>query len=134
MLYALARFGTQFPADQAPTRPGNLRTIAVTLKEALRRTVDSATSLRAGLIVDDEAFEITIAGGKVDVAYRKPADVDVTIATGYEPLMSVTDGTLSPERFASDHITVVAGDAAALSNYLDILSSAISDISSLLVE
>lgn len=130
LLYALARLGTQFPADKDPTRPGNLRTIAVTLKEALRGTVDSTTSLRAGLIVDDEAFEVTIISGEVEVTYREPADADVTIATSYEPLMSVTDGGLSPERFTKNHIKVVAGDSAALAHYLDVLNRAIEDISS----
>ena len=69
LLFELAAFGSRFPPPSEIRRPGNLRTVAVTLKEALRR-VAADRSARVELVVDDEPFAIAIAHGSVDVVHR----------------------------------------------------------------
>ena len=124
LLFDLAQLGSHFPPDDDPRRPGNLRTIAITLKEALRRVVDPATHLRAGLLVDDEAFEITVADGDVQVYYRTPSDVDVVVATTYEPLIAAGDGDLPLDQFVANHVRLIDGDPAKRDELLTLLGRA----------
>ena len=101
-----------------------LRTIAITLKEALRRVVDPATHLRAGLLVDDEAFEITVADGDVEVYYRTRTDVDVVVATAHEPLIAAGDGDLPLDQFVANHVQLIDGDPAKRDELLTLLGRA----------
>jgi len=125
LLFELAALGSRFRADEDVHSPGNLRSIAVTLKESLRRVVDPSTNMTAGLLVGDEAFEITIADGDVAVLDRSPMDVDVTIATQYEPFMSVADGAISLEDFVANHVEIVDGNPDAVARLLPLLAGAI---------
>jgi hypothetical protein len=124
LLFDLARLGSHFPPDDDLQRPGNLRTIAITLKEALRRVVDPTTHVRAGLVVDDEAFEIAVTDGDVDVHYRTPGDVDVVVATAYEPLMAAGDGDLPLDQFLANHVQLIDGDAGKRDELLTLLGRA----------
>ena len=126
LLFALALLGSHFPADEELERPNNLRNLAVTLKEALRTVVDSSTAIRAGLLVDGEAFEIVVADGDVEVHYRTPVDVDVTIATAYEPLIAAGDGDLPLQQLVADHVRLVGGDPAKLEELLALFGEAFS--------
>ena len=109
LLFELAQIGAQFPPDEDVHPPGNLRTIAITLQEALRRVVDTTTQLRVGLWVDNEGFEITVTDGNVDVRYRSPSNVDVALATSYASIIAVGDGDIPFDQFAAD-VQVVDGD------------------------
>lgn len=124
LLFALARLGSHFPPDKEIERPGNLRTIAVTLKEALHPVIDSGTNIHAALLVDGEAFEIAITEGDVEVRYRKPGDVDLTIATDYEPIVAAADGDLPLQQFVDDHVRVVDGDPGKVGEFLTLLGRA----------
>jgi len=127
LLFELAAIGSRFAADSDVHAPGNLRSIAVTLKESLRRVVDPSTHVSVGLLVGDEAFEISIADGDVAVLQRTPmdVDVDVVIATQYEPLMLVGDGAMSLEDFVENHVEIVDGDPDAVALLLPLLAGAI---------
>jgi DNA-binding HxlR family transcriptional regulator len=110
LLFELAQLGSQFPPDEDPPPLGNRRSMAVTLKEVLRRTVAADGELRAGLIVDDEPYMITIDGGNVSFRQQTLVNAEAVIATSYEPLIAAADGDLSLDAFASNHVTVVSGE------------------------
>jgi DNA-binding HxlR family transcriptional regulator len=124
VLFELAKIGSLFPPPQSPIRPGNLRTLAVALKESLRGIVTASTNLRAGLLVDGEGFEITIVAGAVSVVYRMPQAVDVAFATSYDALMAVGDGAMSVQEFVSEHMMQLEGDVTQLNDLLDLLARA----------
>ena len=124
LLFALAQLGSHFPPDDDHQQPDNLRTIAITLKEALRRVVDPVTHIHAGLLVDDEAFEIIVADGDVEVYYRPPNDADVVIATAYEPLIAAGDGNLALDQFVSNHVQLIDGDPAKRDELLTLVGRA----------
>ena len=108
ILFELARFGGQLPAGEDIKKPGNLRTIAVTLQTACERVVDPALDFTAGLEVDGENFAITVKAGAVDIAYRKAVAPDVIMKTGYEPMMAAAEGRLSLPEFVSEHARIEA--------------------------
>lgn len=124
LIFALAQIGSHFPPDAEVERPGNLRNLAVTLKEALRQVIDPGTSIHAGLVVDGESFEIVVDRGEVEVHYRKPVDVEVSIATEYEPLMAVGDNDLSLQTFVDNHVHLIEGDTTKFGELLEILGLA----------
>ena len=84
-------------------RPGNLRTIAVTLKTALQRVVDPTSELDASLIVDGEPFHITVADGRVDVRASQVDDPNAILETNYEAMVAVADGRMSLDEFVLTH-------------------------------
>ncbi|MFW2387418.1 MAG: winged helix-turn-helix transcriptional regulator [Polyangiales bacterium] len=106
LLFELAMFGAEFPADEDVKRPGNLRTIAVTLRVACQRVVEPDTNLKAELIVDGEPFSFTVQSGVVDVSSGKPASSEATLTTSYEPMIAAADGTMSLAELASQHMSI----------------------------
>lgn len=104
LLFELAIFGAQFPPDAEIKRPGNLRTIAVTLRVACQRVVDPSMSLRAELIVDGEPFTFNVDRGVVDVKAGKASNPEATLTTSYEPMIAVADGQISLEELARQHL------------------------------
>jgi len=128
LLFSLARIGTHFPVDDDLQSPGNLRSIAVTLKQALGRVIDPSTHISAGLLIDDEAFEIVISNGDVTVLNRPPTHVDVTVATEYEPLMAVGDGDVPLETFVESHLEIVDGNPAKVAELSSLLADAFNEL------
>jgi DNA-binding HxlR family transcriptional regulator len=112
LLFELAAFGARFPPDDEVRRPGNLRTIAVTLRIACQRVVDPTMSLRAELVVDGEPFTFSVDRGVVDVKAGKASNPEATLTTSYEPMIAVADGHLSPEALASQHMELSGPDPA----------------------
>ena len=104
LLFELSMFGAQFPPDEEIKRPGNLRTIAVTLRVASQRVVDPSMSLHAELVVDGEPFTFTVDRGVVDVKAGKASNPEATLTTSYEPMIAVADGQMSPEELARQHL------------------------------
>jgi DNA-binding HxlR family transcriptional regulator len=104
ILFELAAFGARFAPDEPVKRPGNLRTIAVTLKVACQRVVDPAMRVHAELVVDGEPFRFSIEAGEVAVESGSAQDPEVTLTTSYEPMVAVVDGRMSLESFASKHV------------------------------
>jgi DNA-binding HxlR family transcriptional regulator len=110
LLFELAMFGAEFPPDEPVKRPGNLRTIAVTLRVACQRVADSNLRLRAQLVIDGEPFSFTVDRGIVDVKAGAVNDPEVTLTTSYEPLIAVADGGLTLDEFASNWMELSGPD------------------------
>lgn len=112
LLFELAAFGSRSAPPEDVRRPTNLRTVVVTLREALRRTVEDEV-VHAELIIDDEPFSIDVEDGQVSVRYTASPSAAVSVRTAYEPLMAVSDGTMSLKEFASQHIAIERGTKKA---------------------
>jgi DNA-binding HxlR family transcriptional regulator len=125
LLFSLARLGSRFPPAEDLRRPGNLRSVAVALEQALNRVVDSTTRLHAGLLIDGEAFQITIADGNAQVRYRPVGTADVIIATNYEAFMAVGDDDIPLTQFVEEHVELVEGDPESAADLFDLLERAV---------
>ena len=125
LLYELAAFGSQFPPGDDVQRPGNLRTVALTLKVACRRVVDPQTCLTAELVIDGERFELVAGDGEVEVLYRAATDPDVILETSYQPMVAVMDGVMSLEQFERDHVRARAADPRKLQELMALLARAV---------
>ena len=124
ILFELAMFGAGYPPRAEVRRPGNLRTVAVTMQEALRRVVGDDVRLRAELVVDDEPFAIVIEDGAVDVSYGPDPDSAIAIATDYEALIAVGDGEMTAADFAASHVTIRRGSRTAVRRLLGLMGRA----------
>lgn len=125
LLFEFARFGSRFEPDEERQRPGNLRTVAVTLTEACRRVVKPETQIRARLLIDGEPFYLEAEEGRVSVLAGPGPEPDVTLTTGYEPMVDVAEGRIEMARFLAEHCQLeiaVSGKEAVL---FDLLGSAI---------
>ena len=125
LLFELARFGAEFPPDDEIKRPGNLRTIAITLRVACQRVVDPGMSLRAELVVDGESFTFTVDCGVVDVKAGKPSNPEATLTTSYEPMIAVADGQISLDEFASRHLVMSGSNPAQAQALAELMARAI---------
>jgi DNA-binding HxlR family transcriptional regulator len=122
LLFELAKLGGQFAPPDEIRRPGNLRVIAVTFKEALRRVVDERTNTRAELVVDEESFAICVNDGEVSVRYDGDADAPVSISTDYTSLMAIADGDMPPNEFLTAHISVNRGSSEQVGDFLALMA------------
>lgn len=110
LLFELATFGSHFPPDDPVKRPGNLRTIAVTLRVACQRVVDEAMNLRAELLVDGEPFSFSVERGVVEIKAGKTVEPEAVLITSYEPMIAVADGRMPMESFVANHLTMSGPD------------------------
>lgn len=124
LLFDLAVLGAKYPPPDELRRPGNLRTVAVTLKEALRRVVSPNDELHAELVVDDEPFRITVRNGDVRVEYRPDSDAPLSIRTNYEALVDVGDGNMSATEFGNEHVEVTRGTKRDAKSLLRLMTQA----------
>ena len=108
VLFELALLGGQFEPDEDIRRPGNLRTVAVTMSAALQGVVAKYTRLTATIIVDAEPFALRIHDGAVDMVSGQMETPDVTLETSYEPLIAVSEGEMSMDVFVTEHVRVFA--------------------------
>lgn len=104
LLFELALFGGHFPPNLPPRRPGNLRTVAVTLKSACQRVVTPELAVRAGIVVDGEHFELVAEQGQVEVLYREAKRPDVVLTTDYEPMVAAADGRMPLNVYLALHV------------------------------
>ena len=127
VLFELAAFGSRFPPDASIEKPGNLRTIAVTLQVACQRVVDPSIDLRSELVVDGEAFELTVLDGAVAVRAGAAETPEVVFTTSYEPMVAVADGRMTMDDFTKKHVQL-AGDDAKVQALVALLANAIAVI------
>jgi hypothetical protein len=88
-------------------RPGNLRTVAVTLEAACQKVVSPEMEFQAALDVDGEHFTLTARGGTVTVRYSAAEAPDVSVTTEYEPMVAAADGRMTMNDFTANHMQVV---------------------------
>jgi len=124
LLFELALFGAGYPAPSEIRPPGNLRTVAITLQEALRRVVGEGDELNAELVVDEERFSIAIGGAGVAVRYRSAPDAPLSISTSYEARIAAGDGEMAPSAFAARHVAIERGTRTAAKRLLALLARA----------
>ena len=107
LIFEMAMFGALLPVDDEVRSPGNLRTIVIPMRVALRRVVPKDLKATVALRVDGEPFTIRIRDGDVSMkagAAGTAADLDVD--TSYEPLLAASEGEMTPETFLKDHVQV----------------------------
>ncbi|MEM1179725.1 MAG: helix-turn-helix domain-containing protein [Acidobacteriota bacterium] len=126
VLFELATFGASWPPPEDLRKPGNLRTVVVTMREALRRVVKKNNALDLELIVDGEHFGVAVERGHVDVSYGPRPGAPTAIRTDYEAFIAVGDGRLSATEFATSHLELLRGDPAAAEELLRLLGAALS--------
>ena len=124
ILFELALFGGRFPPDEDPKRPGNLRTIAVTLSAACQRVVTAEADFEAELIVDGETFTLTARGGRVSMLYAPALAPDVVMTTGYEALLAASEGEIGLEQFVAEHVRLEVNTDGKELELLDLLGNA----------
>jgi len=103
ILFELAMFGGRFAPDESPKKPGNLRTIAVTMASAARRAMAPDMDFTAVLRVDGEPFTLSVGGGDADMGAGETEDADLIAETSYEPLLAVSEGELAMDEFVGSH-------------------------------
>ncbi len=91
LLFELAMFGSRFQPDEELRRPGNLRTIVVTLRTAIQRISTSDVNFDAELVVDGECFALSIHDGAVDMRAGAAQSPDVVL--GLKPCRADKTGT-----------------------------------------
>ena len=126
LLFELAMFGGRFPADDPVRRPGNLRTIVVTLSTACQRVVTPELSLEAELDVDGERFALSVDAGKVAMRAGAAASPDVTLAAAYEPMIAASEGELPMQEFIAAHATLTTHSPGKDRELLSLLGAAMS--------
>jgi DNA-binding HxlR family transcriptional regulator len=125
ILFELAMFGSQFPAPPDRRRPGNLRTVAITLQEALRRVVTNEEML-IEFVLDDEPFAINIGEGQVRVLYKAASNAPLSVATNYDAMMMRVDGNMSMQVFSREHVELRRGTKKAAMQFAGLLAKAFS--------
>ena len=108
LLFELAMFGGRFPPDEERRRPGNLRTIAVTLGAACQRVVTPGLDFEAELNVDGELFALEVRDGSVETRYAPAHSADVVMTTSYEPMIAASEGEMPMDELLKDHVQIVA--------------------------
>ncbi len=112
LLFELARFGGRLSPVSKPKKPGNLRTIAVTLSAALDRVIDSDLRAEAQLSVEGETYAVSISGGRAQVRQGDNPDAVLFLTTSYHALLQVASGNMSFDDFASGHADIEAPNQA----------------------
>jgi DNA-binding HxlR family transcriptional regulator len=123
LLFELMTFGSSFEPAADIRRPRNLRTVAVALKEALRRAVGDGDEAHVELVVDDEPFAIDVAQGVVSVRYEAYDDAAIRIAVDYDAMIAVADGRMPPSEYAEEHVRVERGTQAAAWQFMGLMAS-----------
>ena len=128
ILFSLARLGGAMEPVPAPKKPGNLRTIAVTLAAAMDQVIDDNTEIQAQLTVDNEPFQIVVRDGEAEVTVGSLADQTVHMITTYPSLLAVSAGKISVEEFAANHTTTTAKSSEELDAFLQVMGEAMAKI------
>ena len=125
LLFELARFGGQMPHPSTIRKPGNLRTVAVSLGTACKRSVGPDHNFTATLMIDQEAFQMTARNADVQMRAGAAQNPDVVMTTAYEPMMALADGDMQLEDFVSNHVALEVITPGKESEFIDLLSRAI---------
>lgn len=108
ILFELAVFGGRFAPDENLTRPGNLRTVAVTMAAAGERIATPDMNFVAGFTVDGEPFTLTVNDGAVEMRSGRPESPDVDVVSSYEPMVAAAEGETALETFVQTQLSITA--------------------------
>jgi len=125
LLFELARFGRRMPHPDKIQKPGNLRTIAVSLGTACNKAVGPEHNFTATLLIDGEPYRLTARDGNAQIRAGADANPDVVMTTSYEPMMARADGDMEQEEFVSKHVALEVITPGKEKEFFDLLTCAI---------
>ncbi len=125
LLFELAKLGGKLPRPANIKKPGNLRTIAVSLGTACKRAVGPEHDFEATLQIDGEGFRMAARNGDAEIRAGVSNQPDVVLTTSYEPMMALADGGLEQEKFLSDHVELQVLTPGKEAQLFDLLTRAI---------
>ena len=125
LLFELARIGRQMPHPAKIQKPGNLRTIAVSLGTACRRAVGPGHNFSAGLLIDGEAYRLMAGDCDVQIRAGAAENPDVIMATSYEAIMALADGDMARDEFISNRVALEVITPGKDGEFLDLLTRAV---------
>lgn len=125
LIFELARFGSRMPRPQKIQKPGNLRTVAVSLGTAAKRAVSPDHDFTATLVIDREEFRLTAKAGDAQIRAGAAESPDVIMSTSYEPMMALADGEIEQSDFVSNHVDLEVHTPGKQAEFIDLLSRAI---------
>jgi DNA-binding HxlR family transcriptional regulator len=125
LLFELARFGRRMPHPSKIQKPGNLRTIAVSLGTACKRAVGSGHNFVATLLIDGETFRLTARDSDVQIRTGAAENPDVVMTSSYEPMMALADSQITPDEFVSNHVELEVITPSKELEFFDLLTRAI---------
>lgn len=127
LLFELARLGRRMPHPPEMQKPGNLRTIAVSLGTACKRAVGPDHNFAATLLIDSEAYRLTARGGDAQIRVGAAENADLVMTTSYEPMMALADGEITRDVFVSNHVALEVITPGKENEFFDLLTSAIKE-------
>ena len=125
LLFELARFGGRMPRPSTIKKPGNLRTIAVSLGTACKRAVGLDHNFEATLLIDGEAFRMKAKNGDAGIRAGAAENPDVVMTTSYEPMMALADGEIEQGQFVSNHVAMEVYTPGKDAEFFELLTRAI---------
>lgn len=124
LLFELARFGSQMPRPSTIQKPGNLRTVAVSLGTACKRAVGPDHDFKATLLIDGESFRMKARDGHAQIRAGAAENPDVVMTTSYEPMMAFADGEIEQSEFVSNHVALEVFTPGKEAEFFDLLTRA----------
>ena len=125
LLFELARFGGQMPHPSKIQKPGNLRTIAVSLGTACKKAVGPDHNFAATLLIDLETYRLTARDCDAQIRAGAAENPDVIMTTSYEPMMALADGEIAQDEFVSNHVALEVITPGKETEFFDLLTRAI---------
>jgi DNA-binding HxlR family transcriptional regulator len=125
LLFELARFGGQMPHPTKIQKPGNLRTIAVSLGTACKKAVGPDHNFTATILIDGEKYHLSAGDCDVQIRAGAAESPDVVMTTSYEPMMARADGDMEQDEFVSNHVALEVITPGKEIEFFDLLSRAI---------
>jgi DNA-binding HxlR family transcriptional regulator len=127
LLFELARFGGQMPHPSKIQKPGNLRTIAVSLGTACKKAIGPDHDFTAKLLIDGEAYRLTARDGNAQIRAGAAENPDIVMKTSYESMMACADGDMEQDEFVSHHVALEVVTPGKEIEFFDLLSRAIQE-------
>jgi DNA-binding HxlR family transcriptional regulator len=125
LLFELARFGGQMPHPSKIQKPGNLRTIAVSLGTACKKAVGPNHSFVATILIDGETYQLTARDCDAQIRAGAAENPDIVMKTSYEPMMACADGDMEQDEFVSNHVAIEVITPGKEIEFFDLLTRAI---------
>ncbi len=125
LIFELARFGGRMPRPSMVQKPGNLRTVAVSLGTACKRAVSPDHDFEATLLIDGEAFRMTAKDGDARILAGAAESPDVVMTTSYEPMMALADGEIEQSKFFLEHVKLEVLTPGKDMEFFDLLARSI---------
>ncbi len=106
-------------------KPGNLRTIAVSLGTACKKAAGPDHNFTATLLIDQEAYRLTARDSDAQIRASAAENPDVVMTTSYEPMMALADGDIAQDEFISNHVALEVITPGKETEFFDLLTRAI---------